>query len=60
MAAKKRGLGRGLDALLGSAGAPAEHPAPAETKPQDLTDLREIPVDLIRRGIVEDSRNRVD
>jgi ParB family chromosome partitioning protein len=42
--AKKRGLGRGLDALLGSAAV-----AHAEAEGEDGT-MREIPVDLIRRG----------
>ena len=43
MAVKKRGLGRGLDALLsGSAVATAEEPAG--------TDLREVPVDLLQPG----------
>ncbi|MBI1424030.1 MAG: ParB/RepB/Spo0J family partition protein [Gammaproteobacteria bacterium] len=42
---KKRGLGRGLDALLGSAGIPEQTPA---TK--DLAGLRELPVDLIERS----------
>ncbi|HSS66834.1 MAG TPA: ParB/RepB/Spo0J family partition protein [Gammaproteobacteria bacterium] len=42
--AKKRGLGRGLDALLGSAAV-----AHAETDGEDGT-MRELPVDLIRRG----------
>jgi ParB family chromosome partitioning protein len=48
MAVKKRGLGRGLDALLGAA-----NPAPAEagaTLAMGGNDLRDIPVDLIRRG----------
>lgn len=44
MSAKKRGLGRGLDALLGaSAGA---HVAAVVTEHQ----LRELPIDLIERG----------
>jgi len=44
MAAKKRGLGRGLDALLGGSMAKA---TPEE--PQG-TDLREVPVDLLQPG----------
>lgn len=48
MATKKRGLGRGLDALLGSnAGAHSTSTANAEP-PQG--ELRELPVDLIQRG----------
>ncbi len=44
MSSKRRGLGRGLDALLGaSAGA---HVAAAVSDGQ----LREVPVDLIERG----------
>lgn len=42
---KKRGLGRGLDALLGTAGIPEQSP---ETR--DLAGLRELPVDLIDRS----------
>jgi ParB family chromosome partitioning protein len=43
MAVKKRGLGRGLEALLsGSAVATAEEPA--------STDMRELPVDLLQPG----------
>ena len=56
MSAKKRGLGRGLDALLG-----AGHPAQAETSDainpsagvaldSDNQSLKELPVDLIQRG----------
>ncbi|MDT8404098.1 ParB/RepB/Spo0J family partition protein [Sulfuriflexus sp.] len=45
MATRKRGLGRGLDALLGSAG----NPATIEQASKE-SDLREIPVDLMQRG----------
>ena len=45
MATRKRGLGRGLDALLGSAGNPATIEQAAKE-----SDLREIPVDLMQRG----------
>lgn len=55
MAAKKRGLGRGLDALLGSAGQPASDDATAETASGG--ELREIPVDLIRRGKYQPRRD---
>jgi ParB family chromosome partitioning protein len=45
MAAKKRGLGRGLDALIpGAFGGQAPSPAKADG------DLRELPVELIQRG----------
>jgi ParB family chromosome partitioning protein len=43
MAAKKRGLGRGLDALLGSSAAP--------DRGEDADgDLRNLPIDVIQRG----------
>jgi len=49
MATKKRGLGRGLDALLGNIEpAPAGGMEPAAA-PRD-SELRNLPVDLIRRG----------
>jgi len=51
MAAKKRGLGRGLDELLGIASASAENkasPARGESSPQG--DLRNLPVDVIQKG----------
>ncbi len=59
MAAKKRGLGRGLDALLGSssrgAAAAAPGPAPASTQPSAVADsdtdtLRTLGVELLQRG----------
>lgn len=46
MATKKRGLGRGLDALLGGA---AAIPATVEQAAKE-SDLRDIPVDLLQRG----------
>ncbi len=46
MAVKKRGLGRGLDALLSSSAAATE-PSPEETSDKAL---RELPLDLIQRG----------
>ncbi len=42
MAVKKRGLGRGLDALLSGSVVPTEEPAG--------TDMRELPVDLLQPG----------
>ncbi len=48
MMAKKRGLGRGLDALLGGSGKGA--PAGAPAKESDEASLRYLPVDLIQRG----------
>ncbi|UCE90392.1 MAG: ParB/RepB/Spo0J family partition protein [Pseudomonadota bacterium] len=50
MSTKKRGLGRGLDALLGtSAGAPVTPAADASAGGTD-TDLRALPVDIIDRS----------
>ena len=46
MAVKKKGLGRGLDALLGSSVGTVE-PSPEETPEKAL---RELPLDLIQRG----------
>jgi ParB family chromosome partitioning protein len=56
MATKKRGLGRGLDALLGSSAQPA---ADAGSKEESSAsgELREIPVDLIRRGKYQPRRD---
>jgi ParB family chromosome partitioning protein len=51
---KKRGLGRGLDALLGSAGGEADGET---TTPTETRELREIPVDLIRRGKYQPRRD---
>lgn len=45
MAVKKRGLGRGLNALLGGSST-----VEAIIKPVDKDELREIDVDLIHRG----------
>lgn len=45
MSARKTGLGRGLDALLGEAGAPVR---PVQTEPRE--GLRQIPVELLQRG----------
>ena len=48
MAVKKRGLGRGLDALLG--GINAEVQEAADSAARDLSNLTRLPVDLIQRG----------
>lgn len=45
--AKKRGLGRGLDALLGGGGAVA---AAAASTPASQDQLRRLPVDVMQRG----------
>ncbi|MDX1594024.1 MAG: ParB/RepB/Spo0J family partition protein [Gammaproteobacteria bacterium] len=50
MTAKKRGLGRGLDALLGSGKGASAEPAPARAESGDDASLRHLPVDLIQRG----------
>jgi ParB family chromosome partitioning protein len=54
MAVKKRGLGRGLDALLGASGGDA--PSTERAAAPD-SDLREIPVDLIQRGKYQPRRD---
>ena len=55
MSAKKRGLGRGLDALLGNA---AQEVAPvADVLREPENDLRDIPVDLIQRGRYQPRRD---
>ncbi|MET0088901.1 MAG: ParB/RepB/Spo0J family partition protein [Candidatus Thiodiazotropha sp.] len=54
MAVKKRGLGRGLDALLGGMNANAETgdgaKTPAASQPAQSDNLRRLAVDLIQRG----------
>lgn len=52
MSAKKRGLGRGLNALLGNAKNLNEltNPAPASTTSTNQSDLQHIAIDLIVRG----------
>lgn len=62
MAAKKRGLGRGLDALLGGSvkeTRPAEIVENATDAPQEVSDksLSSLPVDLIQRGKYQPRRN---
>lgn len=61
MAAKKRGLGRGLDALLGAA-ATEKLQAKADSdiargQTPEQRELREIPIDLIRRGKYQPRRD---
>ena len=54
MAARKKGLGRGLDALLGSqAGDVVEQPQ--ETQAADR--LRELPIDVVERGRYQPRRD---
>ena len=61
MSAKKRGLGRGLDALLGASsieGASGEHGSSQPSMDDaDVHNLRELPVDLIQRGKYQPRRD---
>ncbi len=57
MAAKKRGLGRGLDALLGSQAPTSAGDDAAETDAQEHSELKDVPVDLIRRGKYQPRRD---
>jgi ParB family chromosome partitioning protein len=65
MTIKKRGLGRGLDALLGAAAAPesaesaesAESTQPTPEAASSGSDLRDIPLDLIVRGKYQPRRD---
>ena len=66
MSAKKRGLGRGLDALLGASTAPRASEADAagvaasEGQPQVMKEdgaLKELPVDLVQRGKYQPRRD---
>ncbi|MGA1080087.1 MAG: ParB/RepB/Spo0J family partition protein [Steroidobacteraceae bacterium] len=52
MAEKKRGLGRGLEALLGQVATPAASAAGSDAPPATLPgdELRTLPVDLLQRG----------
>ncbi|VAX12071.1 Chromosome (plasmid) partitioning protein ParB [hydrothermal vent metagenome] len=49
MAAKKRGLGRGLDALLGSS-ASSMISSPSASENKNVEGLQNLPVDVIQRG----------
>lgn len=57
MAAKKRGLGRGLDALLGSQPPANTAEGNASGEVVDNGELKDIPVDLIRRGKYQPRRD---
>ena len=59
MAAKKRGLGRGLDALLGAGKPPVTSGATESTDPAAYVDgkLAEIPVEFIQRGKYQPRRD---
>ena len=54
MAAKKRGLGRGLDALLGSA---QSNTSEDESATQEGSTPHTLPVDLIQRGRYQPRRD---
>ncbi|MES9870628.1 MAG: ParB/RepB/Spo0J family partition protein [Sedimenticola sp.] len=54
-AAKKRGLGRGLDALLGGAAKEGEQDTPESSAPGE--NLTSLPVDLIQRGRYQPRRD---
>jgi ParB family chromosome partitioning protein len=58
-AKKKRGLGRGLDALLGGASGDAAEESAGESSrpPSDIGDTQNLPVDLIQRGRFQPRRN---
>lgn len=56
MATKKRGLGRGLDALLGNAVAKEAPTSPTEALGEDRK-LTELPIDLIQRGEYQPRRD---
>jgi len=58
MAAKKRGLGRGLDALLGvSTAMEAEDSAPGSTSESAGKHMKELAIDLIQRGKYQPRRD---
>jgi ParB family chromosome partitioning protein len=60
MAAKKRGLGRGLDALLGGSSQPRQDAANVEQGAEPINMdgvLRHLPVDLIQRGKYQPRRD---
>lgn len=61
MSGKKRGLGRGLDALLGAAGtrqvAPASPGEAVEFAKDENARLKDLPVDLIQRGKYQPRRD---
>jgi len=60
MAVKKRGLGRGLDALLGSSASQKEQPqAPVNVAPSSLKEgeLRNLPIEMIQSGKYQPRRD---
>jgi len=63
MAAKKKGLGRGLDALLGSASIPQKEVPTDDTKPVTVSkedidgELRHLPIEFLQRGRYQPRRD---
>lgn len=57
MSVKKRGLGRGLDALLGASSSVERSSAAAGSPGDQDKTLRELPVDLIQRGKYQPRRD---
>ena len=63
MAAKKKGLGRGLDALLGSANIPQKEVSTDATKPVTVTredvdgELKHLPIEFLQRGRYQPRRD---
>lgn len=63
MAAKKKGLGRGLDALLGSANIPQKEVSTDATKPVSVTredvdgELKHLPIEFLQRGRYQPRRD---
>ena len=60
MAARKRGLGRGLDALLGASSAAATDARTDGTADAGIShdgEMRDIPIDLIQRGKYQPRRD---
>ncbi len=55
MAAKKRGLGKGLEALLGAGATVAGTPEATATRPEQGSDgeLKNLPVDILQRGVYQ-------
>jgi ParB family chromosome partitioning protein len=50
MSTKKRGLGRGLDALLGTAQAPGQAESPSSAGTSAVAQVTHLPLDVIQRG----------
>ena len=57
MVARKRGLGRGLDALLGTAGAVSGRRGNSPDSAAATRGMRDVPVDLIQRGKFQPRRD---